>query len=163
VSFASFDAPGAIWGGTQLKVSWTLSPVNGCSPVGHVKMTEGGKVLYDAAMQVPSGSATITPQDLGKVQVTAWASCSGAPNTTVTAQKTVEVDTALGPPTCSGGGYAQYYTFCLSAPDQTTPPQCYKQSTTIVLACTEANAKSVAQAMATNWKIADGACPSSCE
>ena len=126
-------------------------------------MSQGASKLLDQPLTFPSGSAHAQPQQVGKASVAVWASCSKAPDTTVMRTKTVEVDSAVPPPSCEGGAPIAYYAFCLSSPNQTMPPECYLQFTTIVASCSEAAAESQAQAAAANWSLTPGECPSNCQ
>jgi hypothetical protein len=163
LSPSSFSDPSAVWLGQSMNVSWSFTPYYGCQVKAHARVTEGATILYDADVNA-SGSLSVTPKSVGKVVTSVWASCAGVAGTTQTQTGTTEVDTAAGGggPTCSGGASPQYYTFCLSSPDQTNPPQCWLQTESIVPACSESAAQQEAQTMATNWNIESGACPA-CE
>jgi hypothetical protein len=163
IQFSQLEAPRAVWQGTQVNVAWSLGAFTGCDARAHIRITEGAHLLKDENIGI-SGSVSVTAADLGHVRTSAWAWCNGAPGTTVARSQDTEVDTAYNDgPTCPGGTRPPAYTFCLSAPDQTSPPACWHQATTTVLACSEDDAKKAAQHLATNWSITSGACPSNCQ
>ena len=163
IALGSFSDPSSLWLGQTMKVSWSFTPYNGCDVSAHVRITEGTTYLDDADVGA-SGSVSVTPKSVGDVVTSIWASCNGVTGATATRTATTEVDTEStgGGGTCTGGTAPQYFTFCLSSPDQTDPPQCYLQTETSVPACDEGTAQQEAHMIAENWSIDNQPCPA-CE